>query len=264
MPRSRREQKRARREAKRKEKRKVIKKQSQPRGRKAMLRAALAWPVMECWVNADWENPTELNQVIVTRRDPTTGEVYAGTYLVDRACLGVKNANAADFIDVGEFRREMLSILGENQELIQIDFNLAAKIVKAGIEYAAQFGFHPHRDYREASILLQDADPDAVDVEVAVGGPEGKPYFIAGPYDNVEKIAARLMQKLGPDGFNFTMPFNPDSEFFLDEDEDELFLWDDDDEDEESDSDIDDAEVIELSDREYTFSLDHKIDDSTP
>ncbi|MBN2390367.1 MAG: hypothetical protein JXR84_06575 [Anaerolineae bacterium] len=251
MPKSRREQKRARREAKRKEKRKAIKTQSQPRGKKAMLRAALAWPVMECWVNEDWEDPTQLNQVIVTRRDPATGEVYAATYLVDRACLGVKNADAANFIDAGEFRREVLSILGQNQELIQIDFNLAAKIVKTGIEYAAQFGFRPHRDYRDASILLQDADPDAVDVEIPVGGPEGKPFFIAGPYDNADKIMSRLRQQLGPEGFNFMMPIDPETGFFLDDDEDEEDILD-----------VDDVEIIELSDKEYTFTPDHKVDDS--
>ena len=249
MPKSRREQKRARREAKRKEKRKAMRRQSRPRSRKAMLRGALAWPVMECWVNEEWQDPEQLNQVIVTRRDPATGEVYAGTYLVDRACLGVKNANAANFIDAGEFRREMLSILGQNQELIQIDFNLAAKIVKAGIEYAAQFGFHPHRDYRDASILLQDADPDAVDVEIAVGGPEGKPYFIAGPYDNVNKIMNHLLQQLGPEGFNYMLPVGPDTEFLLDEDGEELFLWDDE-EDEKLDVDVDDFEFIESSDDE--------------
>lgn len=252
MPKSRREKKRARREAKRKAKRKAIRRRSQPRGKKAMLRASLAWPVMECWVNEDWEDPTKLNQVIVARRNPATGEVYAGTYLVDRACLGVKNADVANFIDAGEFRRELLSILGQTQELIQIDFNLAAKIVKAGIEYAAQFGFHPHRDYREASILLRDADPDAVDVDIAVGGPEGKPFFVAGPYDNVDKIMTRLAQQLGPDDFNFTMPVGPNAEFLLEGDEDE-----------ESDLDVDDVEVIELTDSEYTFKPDHKGDDST-
>ncbi|MGC9395207.1 MAG: hypothetical protein ACP5J4_10145 [Anaerolineae bacterium] len=240
MPKSRREKKRARREAKRKAKRKAIRRRSQPRGKKAMLRASLAWPVMECWVNEDWEDPTQLNQVIVTRRNPATGEVYAGTYLVDRACLGVKNADVANFIDAGEFRREVLSILGQNQELVAIDFNLAAKIVQAGLEYAEQFGFRPHRDYRDASILLQDADPDGVDVEVPVGGPEGKPYYMAGPYDNAEKIVARLTQQLGPDGFHFMMPLSPDAGLLLDDEDEELFLWDD--EDEAYDSD--DAGII--------------------
>jgi len=178
-----------------------------------MLRAALAWPVMECWVNEEWEDPMQLNQVVVTRRNPATGEVMAGTYLVDRACLGVKDAYAANFANAKAFRREMLAHLTKSQKLIKIDFNLAAKIVEAGIEYAAQFGFRPHRDYREASILLQDADLDAVDVEIAVGGPEGRPFFVAGPYDNADKIMGQLAQKLSSEEFHYMMPVPADAEF---------------------------------------------------
>lgn len=246
MPQSRREQSRARREAKRKEKRKAARGQLSSRSKKAMLRQALAWPVLECWVNEEWKDPTQLNQVVVTRRNPATGEVYVGTYLVDRACLGVKDAYATNFSDAGAFRREFLTQLGRHQKLIKVDFNLAAKIVQAGIEYAAQFGFRPHRDYQEASILLQDADLAAVDVEIPVGGPEGKPFFIAGPHDNADKIMARLMQQLGPGGFNYLMPVAPDREFrragnaVLD--------WDDDEDDDVVD--IGDFEFIESPDNE--------------
>ncbi len=245
MPQSRREQSRARREAKRKEKRKTARPQLSARSRKAMLRASLAWPVMECWINEAWEDPTQLNQVAVTRGNPATGEVYAGVYLVDRACLGVKNAHAANFINAESFRRELLSGMSERQKLIKVDFNLAAKIVKVGLEYAAQFGFRPHRDYQEASILLQDADPDAVDIEIPVGGPEGKPFFVAGPYDNTDKIIARLTQQLGPEGFHFIMPVGPDPELFLDDDE--AFDWD---ADEDEAFDVDDVEYVKLTDDE--------------
>jgi len=57
MPQSRREQKRAKHEAKRKAKRKAARTQLSARSRKAMLRAALAWPVMECWINESWGTP---------------------------------------------------------------------------------------------------------------------------------------------------------------------------------------------------------------
>lgn len=238
MPQSRREQSRARHEAKRKKKRKSAKPQLSSRSKKAMLRAALAWPVMECWVNEDWKDPTQINQVVVTRRNPATGEVYVGTYLVDRACLGVKDAYASNFSDARTFRRELLTYLRRYQKLVKIDFNLAAKIVRSGIEYAAQFGFRPHRVYQEASILLQDADLDAVEVEIPVGGPEGKPFFIAGPYDNADKIMGQLLQKLGPGGFNYLMPVNPEAEFLRADD-----------------LDLDDAEYVELPDDEFLSSL---------
>lgn len=157
----------------------------------------------------------------------------------------MKNTYAANFVNAESFRREMLSGMNERQRLTKVDFNLAAKIVKVGLEYAAQFGFRPYRDYLEASILLQDADPDAFDIEISVGGPEGKPFFIAGPYDNAEKIMTRLRQQLGPEGFNFMVPIDPETGFFLNENEDELFLWDDGDD---GILDIGDYEFIESSD----------------
>ncbi len=238
MPQSRREQSRARREAKRKEKRKSAKPQLSSRSKKAILRAGLAWPVMECWINEAWKDPTQLNQIVVARRNPATGEVIVGLYLVDRACLGVKNAHAANFINAETFRREMLAHLSQEQKFVKIDFNLAVKILKVGMEYGAQFGFRPHRDYEDASILLQDADPDAVDVEISVGGPDGKPMFMSGPYDNVPKIMARLTHLLGPDGFTCLLRIDPDRGMFLDGDE--TLDWG-----------VDDGKDIVLTDDEY-------------
>jgi hypothetical protein len=172
-------------------------------GRKAILRQAARWPLLGCWVNKDWRDPEKLNQVVVARRDPHTGKVVTGVVLLDRACLGAKNAFVANFATAAEFRKELLGHIRQVQELIEIELNLAAAIIKAGIDYAAQFGFRPHADYREAAILLGAADPDAVTEEIAVGGSEGKPLYVSGPYDNPEKIMAQLRRKVGPDGFHF-------------------------------------------------------------
>ena len=67
-------------------------------------------------------------------------------------------------------------------------------------------------------LVLGDADPDACD-EVIPLGKEGKPFFIAGPYDNVERIMSKLMRKLGPDGFTYIYPIGGDQEVFLAEPE---------------------------------------------
>lgn len=240
MPKSRREQKRARREARRKEKRKASRSRSAPRSRRTMLHEALNWPVMECWVNEDWEDPAALNQVVVARRNPMTGVVYASVILVDRACLGVKNAYASNFVDAGQFRRELLSHIRQSQELVRINFNLAAAIVEAGLEYAAQFGFRPHRDYRDASILLKDANPGAVDVEIPVGGEDGKPFFVAGPYDNVDRIIAKLLRQLGPDGFHYLAPTVEETALdLLDEGDWELI-------EEDGEEALDDGDIIDI------------------
>ena len=237
MPRNRRDQKRARREAKRKEKRRTLHTQSAPKSKRSLLHIASEWPVMECWLSADWEDPMDLDQAVVTRRDPVTDEVYMSMFLIDRACLGLKDAHVAKFTNMAEFRNTILAQMQETQELIQVDIDLVAAVVKAGIDYAAQFGFRPHRDYRDASILLKDANPDTVDVDIPVGGDDSKPFFIAGPFDNVQKITSQLTRQVGPDGFAFTMRLDPDADLFIDEDG-EVFV------------DVEDGEMLE---GEYTF-----------
>ncbi len=214
-----RQQKLERKAAKRKAKQKAVRAAGTYSGHKAYLRQAATWPVLECWANQDWRDPTKLNQVILARRNPLTGEVAMASFLVDRACLGIKNALAARFVTAQEFRTQYLANAGRNQALSQVDVNLAAAIVKAGLEYAASLKFRPHRDYTEAAILLGDADPSAITETIAVGGPEGKPFFIAGPYDNPDKIMAHLRRLLGPDEFHFTAPIDPATGAWLSHDD---------------------------------------------
>lgn len=234
MPKTRQQQHKERKAAQRKAARKAARVAAAPQSRKAILRAAAAWPVWECWVNEDWRDPTHLNQIVVARRHPLSGEIFAGIYLVDRACLGVKNAYVTNFATVGEFRRELLSPMEEHQTLIQVDLNLAAAIIQAGIDYAAPLGFRPHPDYEEAAILLDEADPRTVTEEIPVGGPEGKPFYVPGPYDNAPRIMAQLERKLGPDGFYSLHGLGPAAETGAEEDA----AWADWDEEEELDEEM--------------------------
>ncbi len=66
------------------------------------------------------------------------------------------------------------------------------------IEYAAQFGFQPHRDFKLAQNVLDppDAHPRTGKVEF---GKDGKPFYIAGPHDNVNAILRQLARTAGKD-----------------------------------------------------------------
>ena len=66
---------------------------------------------------------------------------------------------------------------------------------------------------------MGEANPKACSVPVPLGGPEGKPFFIAGPYDNTDRIIARLTKAVGPDGFHFLAPLGPDTDLLLDDED---------------------------------------------
>jgi len=173
------------------------------------LRKAGEWPVHEVWFNTDWRDARALTQVIVSRLSPN-GYFAVGNFLVDRSCLGVKNAfgKVMSEYDYHDFLRK----LGEHQDMVPGELNLAAKIVRDSIAYARQFGFQPNRDTPQAMLVLGDADPDLSPVEVTLGGSDGKPFFQAGPYDDVDRILAKLMKAVGPDGFTYLLPID-DPEF---------------------------------------------------
>ena len=184
-----------------------------PKGR-ALLRAAGHWPLHECLLNEAWQQPEEITQILVARRSPM-GQIAVGTFLVDLGCLGVKSAFAALLGSQREYERELRSGMMARQTMVQADLNLVAKIIREAIAYAGELGFKPDPDYRDAMLVLSGADPDACDVPIPLGGRDGKPFFIAGPYDNVDRIMAKLTRKLGPDGFTYLVPISGDEEVFL-------------------------------------------------
>jgi hypothetical protein len=171
-------------------------------GLQPVLRAAARWPLYDCLVAREWQDTMKLTQVLVVRRSPL-GQVAAGLFLVDLACLGVKDAFPAVFDSVAEYNQKLRRRTTERQAMIPADLNLAAKIIRESIAYARKLGFAPHQDYAPTSILLGNANPEACDVPVPLGGKNGKPFFCSGPYDNVPRIMAQLESAVGPGGFDF-------------------------------------------------------------
>jgi len=204
--------------------RKAAKRKQQKQGRRfsipwiqsprALLRTSGSWPLHDCLLTKEWREEGAITQILVARRSPT-GQVATGSFLVDLGCLGVKSAFASLFDSQREYEQKLRNEMMARQSMAKADPNLVAKIIREAIVYANDLGFKPDPDYRDAMLVLGDADPDACDVSIPLGGKDGKPFFIAGPYDNVGQIMAKLTRKLGPDGFYFFVPMGGDEELFL-------------------------------------------------
>ncbi|MCP4539776.1 MAG: hypothetical protein GY832_21775 [Chloroflexi bacterium] len=210
-------QKTRQRKAAKRKKRKERRGPSLParRSPRAIVRASGSWPLYECLLTKEWQEEGNIIQILVARRSPQ-GQIAVGAFLVDLGCLGVKSAFARLFDSKREYKK-LRNDTTSRQKMTKADVNLVAKIIREGIAYAKELGFRPDPDYRDAMPVLGDADPDACDVLVPLGK-DGKPFFFAGPYDNAERIIAKLTRKLGPDGFHFVMPVGGDEEmFFLDD-----------------------------------------------
>ena len=100
----------------------------------------------------------------------------------------------------------------------------ARKLVEDAVAYASALGLSPHSDYHEARTLFGDTDASECH-EVFVFGQNGTPHFVAGPNDSpakCQRIIQALNERVGPDGFHYTIPVDPDDvdEFdFLGEDD---------------------------------------------
>jgi hypothetical protein len=171
---------------------------------------AAKWPVHEVLLSQGWEQEATLITILVARRSPMSNKVAAGMFLVDLACLGVKSAQVKLFAGPAEYNAGLRAHALRVQPMAPADFNLAAKIITTGLEYAANLGLKPDAVFAQAQHLLAGADPAACTTPVPTGGPEGKPLFVAGPYDNARRIVDQLTRAVGADNFHYIVEIGGD------------------------------------------------------
>jgi len=205
----------------------------------AVFKAAANWPLRECLISRDWQNPGEIVQAVVARQSEQSGKVAVATFLIDLGCLGVKNANLVIEPSWGSYLSEVRERMTERQAMAQTDLDTLAKIIREAIAYAASLGFKPHRDYAEAAQMLAGSDPAASPVEVTPGK-DGRPFFIAGPYDNVAQIIAKLDKAVGLGNYDFLAPIGDPGDLLDDLDDPDYY------DDADLEDDEDDPNIIEM------------------
>src|SRR5436190_15704952 len=132
MPRNqkRRQQTLQRQAAKRKQRQQALRQQQQgaPSSPRGLVRRAAHWPVHECLISRDWQSTETITQIIVARRSPE-GQIAAGVFLVDLACLGIKDAFAHAFDSFTHYDGLRQTIMSQ-QPLVRADLNLVAKVIR--------------------------------------------------------------------------------------------------------------------------------------
>ncbi|HNP73906.1 MAG TPA: hypothetical protein PKK15_22510 [Kouleothrix sp.] len=166
---------------------------------------AAKWPLHEVMLSQGWNKPAALASILVARRSIMTNKVAAGLLLVDLACLGVKSAQAKLFAGPAEYNAGLRQHALHVQPMQPADFDLVAKIVDTAVGYAAGLGFRPDPVFAQVQHLLAGANPAACTTPVPTGGPEGKPFFVSGPYDDVPRIIGQLTRAVGEGNFNYML-----------------------------------------------------------
>ncbi len=188
---------------------KVLKASAQEKARAREERGELA-PVAQCLVNTacakellgEGEREEEgggLGIVLVAR---TTGykRLVVCTYLIDYWCLGLKDTIGEEKLNDVKYKQFVeMAYQGFSEGYQEISLEQAQAIVYGAIEYAGSLGLKPHRDFQQTKSHLGawSGEPKLT------FGREGKPYYMAGPYDNTTQILQTLRKNVGEGKFHY-------------------------------------------------------------
>ncbi len=193
-------------------------------------------PIAECWISTDWKE-AGICSIVVARRH-TSGNMTFGMYLLDIFCLGLKNTNYLFNNSEYEYKALVEKIYSVHDHgKIPIDYTLAHNIIFGCIAYSEDLGFKPEKDWAITQMILEEDTEDVELIEVEFGK-NGKPYFINGPYDNVQKVVNTLNKSVGQGNYEMMYMLGNLNRFDDDFDDD-----DDDDDDEDEIQDVDYEEV---------------------
>ncbi len=202
-----RQQKLERRAAKRKEKKHEIVRDHQL-GLGERLTVATKYPPLHAWITEDvWKEG--LGWVLFSREMPN-GSVAVVVFLVDRYCLGVKNA-MANIVHRTTYESEFVRKMTAQFTSRAVSPATARKLVEAAIAYAADLGFPPHPDYHKAKLLFGDVDAGESKDEFEFGK-DGKPFYVSGPNDSEARshqIVTTLARTRGVGEFHYLVALDP-------------------------------------------------------
>src|ERR1035437_3817097 len=163
-------------------------------------------PIYECMVNTDWEKSKMVN--VMVARVHTNGNITAGFFLVDLLCLGVKNTTYMFNYTLLEYKEQIKKMV--NIEIEPISYELAHNIVFAGLDYAAELGLNPHKEFTSLTRFILEEDTEEVELIDIECGRNGRPMYMQGQYDSeqmVKRVMAQLERSVGKDNFDIALDF---------------------------------------------------------
>jgi hypothetical protein len=158
--------------------------------RKYILTRAKKLPRVECLVDKHYKD-LGITNVIVARQEGG-GKYTVGVFCVDLYCLGVKNAFCNCHLNKEDYHKLSSSF---ERGAMKVTAAFAHNLIYGAIDYAAEFGFKPHRDFAFAENVLDDSLIDE-GIDKIEFGVNGKPHYIEAPNDDVGKIMAQLSKHL--------------------------------------------------------------------
>jgi hypothetical protein len=199
------DRKRQKKLEKSRKKRDLVKKQTRKREAQyqgaSLLRLAQSAAFGPAWVSASFDEPDTdqsppLVTVVVTRR--VRGLLVAEIVIVDRTCLGIKNAMLLPLIAEADLLERLDALAGGGTEFRDCEPLEAQSVVFHALDYARSLGFFAHEDFEVA--LFEPRPESLMDTPLAK---PARPFYISGPHDDVPMILDQLDRQVGRDNYQF-------------------------------------------------------------
>jgi hypothetical protein len=167
--------------------------------KKYIVQKVRNFPFHEALVQESYYGEEGIATVLLSRKEPS-GKITLAIFLVDTFCLGIKNASYKCHLyqeEYEELKEQAFGGYGYRKE----DLVFVHNLIYGALDFAEDIGFKPHSDFAVAEYVL---DPERVDegINEIEFGKDGKPFFIAGPYDNISRIIKTLERNVGTGNFD--------------------------------------------------------------
>jgi hypothetical protein len=174
----------------------------------SLIRRAVAGPIHHCCLGGNVFE-SGMGMLVVARGAP--GETVVCGFLLDVYCLGIKDILVRRLtMDEIDFFLERMRIEGP---LVSVTPAYARKLLHDLEAWAQTIGFSPHRDYAAAEGILKDVDIAGCN-DTFKFGRDGKPFYVAGPYDTpalVDQRMRQLSRHVGNGGFDYILPVDDEA-----------------------------------------------------
>ena len=186
-------------------------------------------PLGECFISKNWKADS-LTTIFITRKH-MNGNVTLCMYLVDLACLGIKDTDFKFNMPSDEIEKICKESKDHHVELIKTSYELVHNIISAGLQFAEKYGFKPCKDFTAVTRYFLEEDTDDIPlIQIACGERDGKPLYINTGFDSPareQQIITQLEKTAGKGNYHVMLKADIEEDYFsniedFDEDEDDF------------------------------------------
>jgi hypothetical protein len=169
-------------------------------------------PLFECRINPNWEEGKQASCIV--SRKHSNGNITYCFYHIDLLCFGVKLTHYVFNESMSQYK-DFLTKVEEDISLELVDYALVHNVIHAGLEYAEEYEFKPHKDFTKVTQYFLEEDNDDIELmEIECGGDDGQPVYLYSstmtPTQEQNRIIAQLERTAGPDNYSL---IDEDEEF---------------------------------------------------